>query len=340
MILGLIDEAVTAGARLRNACELLGLDPRTVQRWKRRGIGEDRRAGPKTPPRNKLSTKERAHALEIMNSPEFRDIGPNQIVPALADRGVYIASESTMYRILREEQLLAHREPSSPAIKRHRPDECVATGPNQVWSWDITYLKSPVLGAFYYLYVVTDVWSRKIVGWTVETEETAENAEVMLARAHAAEGVMRDGLVLHSDNGSPMKAATLLAALGKLGVATSFSRPAVSNDNPYSEALFRTVKYRPEYPKRPFESIEEARRWVESFERWYNTKHLHSAIRFVAPSDRHAGDDVEILERRHAIYRAAEKRHPERWTCGTRDWRPIEEVVLNPDAKQAVCVAA
>ncbi len=340
MILGLIDEAVSSGARQSEACEVLGIDPRTVQRWKRRGVGEDRRAGPKSLPRNKLTAKERAKVLDTMNSPEFRDVGPNQIVPTLADRGEYIASESTMYRILRSERLLAHREPSRPATKRHRPDECAATGPNQVWSWDITYLKSPVLGAFFYLYVVTDVWSRKIVGWTVEAEETAENAEAMLVRAHTIEGVARDELVLHSDNGSPMKKATLLTALEKLGVATSFSRPSVSNDNPYSEALFRTVKYRPEYPRRPFKSIDEARRWVVSFERWYNTKHLHSAIRFVAPADRHAGDDVEILERRHAVYRAAEQRHPERWTGGTRNWRPIEKVVLNPDTKRTVNEAA
>ena len=340
MTLGLIDEAVSSGARQCKACGVLGINPRTVQRWKGQGVGEDRRAGPKSPPRNKLSAKERAHALETMNSPEFRDVGPNQIVPTLADRGEYIASESTMYRILRAEQLLAHREPSRPASKRHRPDECAATGPNQVWSWDITYLKSPVLGAFFYLYVVTDVWSRKIVGWTVEAEETAENAEAMLARAHTIEGVARDELVLHSDNGSPMKKATLLTALEKLGVATSFSRPSVSNDNPYSEALFRTVKYRPEYPRRPFKSIEEARQWLVSFERWYNTKHLHSAIKFVAPADRHDGDDVEILDKRHAVYQAAEERHPERWTCGTRNWRPIEKVVLNPDTKRTVNEAA
>ena len=340
MTLGLIDEAVSSGARQSEACEVLGIDPRTVQRWKRRGVGEDRRAGPKSPPRNKLTAKERAQVLDTMNSPEFRDVGPNQIVPTLADRGEYIASESTMYRILRSERLLAHREPSRPASKRHRPDECAATGPNQVWSWDITYLKSPVLGAFFYLYVVTDVWSRKIVGWTVEAEETAENAEAMLARAHTIEGVAHDELVLHSDNGSPMKAATLLTALEKLGVATSFSRPSVSNDNPYSEALFRTVKYRPEYPRRPFKSIEEARQWLVSFERWYNTKHLHSAIKFVAPADRHDGDDVEILDKRHAVYQAAEERHPERWTCGTRNWRPIEKVVLNPDTKRTVNEAA
>jgi transposase InsO family protein len=340
MILGLIDEAVSAGARQRKACEVVGVDARTLQRWKTLGIGEDRRAGPKQVPKNKLSSQERNRILEVANSREHRDLSPKQIVPKLADEGVYLASESTLYRVLREAGQVKHRESSSPATKRSQPEEYVATTPNRVWSWDITYLRSPIRGVFFYLYVVVDVWSRKLVGWSVHEEESGEHASAMIEAACAHEGIRRDQLVLHSDNGGPMKGATLLATLQILGVTTSFSRPRVSNDNPFSEALFRTVKYRPEYPRRPFASLEEARRWVTWFVRWYNTEHRHSAIRFVTPDERHSGQETEVLAQRAAVYAAARERHPERWTGDTRDWTPVEAVTLNPANKTPAQEAA
>ena len=340
MILGLIDEAVTAGARLSEACKLLGLTSRTLQRWKASGIGDDGRAGPKKAPGNKLSAQERARIVELANSPEYRDLSPKQIVPRLADEGIYLASESTIFRVLREEGQLVHRETSRPPTKRNRPDQHVADGPNQVWSWDITYLRSPIRGVFFYLYAVVDVWSRKLVGWTVHEEESSEHASVMIEAACAREGVDRGQLVLHSDNGGPMKGATLLATLQLLGILTSFSRPRVSNDNPYSEALFRTAKYRPEYPRGPFASLEEARRWVKWFVRWYNTEHRHSAIRFVTPDERHSGREAEILARRITVYQAARACHPERWTGDTRNWTPIGDVALNPKDNTTAEVAA
>ena len=330
MILGLIDEAVASGARQSRACDVIGLDPRTLQRWRAQDIGDDGRAGPKHPPQNKLSAKERARVLQVANDPQYRDLSPKQIVPILADEGIYIASESTFYRILREEKQLVHRESSRPATERHRPDEHVATGPNQVWSWDITYLRGPVRGMFFYYYALVDVWSRKLVGWTVEAEESAEHGQAMIAAACAREGVRRDQLVIHSDNGAPMKAATLLAFLQSLGIVPSFSRPSVSNDNPYSEALFRTAKYRPQYPRSPFESLEAARRWARWFERWYNTQHRHSSIKFVTPAQRHSGADVAILAERAELYEAAKAENPTRWTGSTRDWSRIEDVALNP----------
>ncbi|MBZ0172595.1 MAG: IS3 family transposase, partial [Phycisphaerales bacterium] len=256
---------------------------------------------------------------------------PKQIVPQLADQGEYIGSESTIYRILREEKMQQHREPSRPPTLRHRPDPYIATGPNQVWSWDITYLRGPIRGAFFYLYVVMDVWSRKIVGWTLESEESAELAHAMLAAACKREGVRRDELVLHSDNGGPMKAATLLAFLQSIGIVPSFSRPSVSNDNPFSESLFRTAKYRPEFPRKPFASLEQARGWAARFVGWYNTEHRHSAIKFVTPQQRHDGEDVELLARRKALYEAAKARNPNRWTKATRDWSRQQEVALNPE---------
>jgi len=340
MILGLVDEAVAAGARQDEACELLGLDPRTLQRWKSQDIGEDRRAGPKETPTNKLSAAERARLVQVANSPEYRDLSPKQIVPRLADEGVYLASESTFYRTLRAEGQVMHREPSRAPTAGGRPDSHVATGPNQVWSWDITYLRTPIRGIFFYLYVVVDVWSRKLVGWTVEEQESSEHASSLIEQACAREGIGRDQLVLHSDNGGPMKGATLLATLQLLGVLTSFSRPRVSNDNPFSEALFRTAKYRPEYPRRPFASLEEARRWVTWFVRWYNTEHRHSAIRFVTPEQRHAGLQDEILANRRDVYAAAHKRNPERWATTTRDWSPVATVALNPQPCTPAEVAA
>lgn len=331
MILEFIDETVAAGARESKAATILGLSGRTVQRWRRAGVTEDRRRGPNTVPSNKLSKAERRRLLATVNASEFRDLSPKQIVPKLASLGEYVASESTIYRVLRTEDQLKHREKSRPATKRHKPEELVATGPNQVWSWDISYLKSPVRGMFFYLYMTVDVWSRKVVAWEVHEDESSENASKLLSEAYRREGVVPGTLAVHMDNGSPMKGATLSATLERLGVATSFSRPSVSNDNPYSESLFRTLKYRPAYPSGAFESIEQARDWVTGFVRWYNSVHLHSSIRFVTPEDRHSGRDVAILTRRRITYQQARVRHPERWTGNIRNWDPVEEVRLNPD---------
>lgn len=331
MILLLIDEALAAGARLSPICDVLGLSDRTVQRWRDQGGGEDRRYGPHQDPANKLTTGERQRLLKVVNSPEYRDLPPKQIVPRLADLGDYLASESTIYRLLREEDQMAHRQPSRPA--KARPREWLATGPGQVWSWDITYLKSPVRGLFYYLYLILDVWSRKAVGWAVHTEESADHAAALFRQACDDLDLDPKGIVLHSDNGGPMKGSTMLATLQRLGVVASFSRPRVSDDNPFSEALYRTLKYRPGYPTRPFQSLLEARDWVESFIAWYNTEHRHSAIRFVTPDDRHFGAEKAILEHRRRVYERARRRRPERWTTETRNWTPIGDVKLNPEAR-------
>ena len=329
--MGLVDETVTAGARQAKVCAELGIDARTFQRWKDQEVGEDRRTGCATSV-NKLSTAEEKQILEIINQPQYRDLSPKQVVPILADKGIYLASESTIYRILRRHGQATLRSSSAPPAKRHKPGEQVATGPNQVWSWDITYLKSNIRGSFYYLYLVMDVWSRKIVGWDLHDEELMEHSAKLIAAICAREGVRKDSLVLHSDNGSPMKGATMLSTLQRLGVSPSFSRPSVSNDNPYSESLFRTLKYRPEYPRQgAFGSLDEARLWVSQFVTWYNTEHRHSAIRHVTPQERHAGLQDMILNNRHRVYQEARKRNPKRWSGETRNWTPIEVVQLNPD---------
>jgi transposase InsO family protein len=328
VILALIDEAVASGARIEMACEIVGLPARTIQRW-RRGCGDDLRSGPRTEPPNKLSPAERKRIIAVATSPEFRDSSPSHIVPQLADRGVYIASESTFHRTLRDENLAAHREASAPRRPRARPQH-QATGPNQVWCWDITFLLAAVRGTFYRLYMLEDVWSRKIVGWAVHESECNELAAQLFAETCAAMKLDPAGLVLHSDNGGPMKGSTMLATLQRLGVVPSFSRPSVSDDNAFIESLFRTLKYRPGYPSGAFASIEAARAWVADFVAWYNTEHLHSGISFVTPEARHAGKDEAILARRRDVYARARDKHPERWSGRTRRWNHVKVVRLSP----------
>lgn len=334
MILGLVDEAVESGARLAKACQVLGITERTIARWRAEGGGQDRRAEGGPSPAHKLTEEEQDAIVSYATSAEYRDLSPRQIVPLLADKGVYVASESSFYRVLHERGLMAHREPTRPR-SHHRPKERVATKPNQVWSWDITYLRSAVRGVFYYLYLVVDIFSRKIVAAEVHAEESSTIAAALIEWACEREGVRAEELVLHADNGGPMKGSTMLATLQRLGVVASFSRPAVSDDNPFAEALFRTMKYRPGYPKKPFASREEARAWVDGFVTWYNEQHLHSGIRFVTPNDRHEGRDMAILAKRRVVYAKARATTPRRWTGPTRNWSPITAVRLNPDRRDA-----
>ena len=332
MIIKLINKAVESGARLKKAADIMGLSARTIIRWRQQGGSQDQRKGPLTSPANKLNHQERQQILDTANSVPFRDLSPKQIVPKLADQGVYLASESTFYRVLKEQKMLTHRQASKPSVIP-RPKEHVATGPCQVWSWDITYLQTSVKGLFFYLYMVVDVWSRKIIAAQVFAEESMDHSSMLLAHACMIHGVKPEELVLHSDNGGPMKGATMLATLHNLGVIPSFSRPSVSNDNPYSESLFRTMKYRPEYPSKPFESIEQAQAWVDGFVFWYNTQHLHSSIRYVTPDDRHFGREEHILANRRKVYEKARGRNPNRWSKNTRNWNPVYWVWLNPDKK-------
>ena len=323
----LVEEAVAAGARLSKACEGIGLPARTLQRWIHRPV--DGRRGPRRSPANKLSQRERAKIVEVATSPEFRDMSPKQIVPALADLGTYVASESSFYRVLHDEQLQHRRTRARAPAKR--PREHVANAPWQVASWDITYLRSQIRGQFFFLYLLEDVWSRKILGWDVHEAESSELAAALTERVRLTADRELDGWVLHSDNGGPMKGATMLATLQRLGVVPSFSRPRVSDDNPFAESLFRTLKYRPQCPVAGFATIDDARRWVAEFVHWYNCEHQHSGIGFVAPADRHAGDDVEILAARRCVYEPARRRHPERWSSSTRSWSRPEIVMLNPE---------
>lgn len=329
MLLNDVAEARASGARLSACAKVVELDPRTMQRWKQPGGERDKRQGPKTRPRNALTDEEKEEVLRVVNGPEYRDLSPKQIVPKLADSGEYLASESTIYRLLKKERLDSHRGRARPR-RSVRPEELIATGPNQVWSWDITYLRSPIQGVFFYLYLLVDVWSRKVVGWCVHDRECGELASELVRSSIALEGADPHLLALHQDNGGPMKGATLKATLEALGVMPSYSRPRVSDDNPFSESLFRTLKYRPDYPHKPFESLKSARKWVADFVAWYNGEHLHSGIGFVTPSARHEGAHERILKDRRKVYEAAKRRKPQRWSGATRSWRSDAVVILNP----------
>lgn len=330
MIVELIDEAVAAGAGHGKACHVVGLAPTTINRWRLKPAAEDARRGPKTRPRNALSEQEQSEVVAMMNAAEHSSMSPDALVPYLATLGVYLASQSTFYRIARAAKLLSARG-RARRRSHQRPREFVAKGPNEVWAWDITFLPTTVRGRFLKLYVVIDVWSRMIIGAEVHEHEDAALAAALVERCCIEQGVRRDQLVLHADNGGAMKGNTMLAKLQQLGVMPSFSRPHVSDDNAFAESVMRTIKYSPAYPQQAFADLEEARAWVASFLAWYNEQHLHSGIRFVSPGQRHRGEDVAILAHRHAVYIAARERHPERWTTGkTRNWTRPETVILNP----------
>jgi len=334
MAVQLISEANAAGARLELACKELGISVRTYQRWVKEGPDpiDKRPTAKRKPPANKLNEEEKAQIIKICNSAEFTDLTPAQIVPKLADQEVYIASESTFYKVLKEAKQNARRTrvnpPRTSSLTTH-----IATGPNQVWSWDITWLPAAVKGFYFKLYLVLDVFSRLIIHWEVHREESSRHAQELIKKAVFKHGVLHQPLVLHSDNGSPMKAQDFQNLLARLGVTKSYSRPRVSNDNPFSESLFKTLKYTKDFPLEGFGSIDEAREWTCNFVKLYNTEFLHSGIKFVTPLQRHTGADVEILRKRDEVYKAAKGKRPERWSRDTRNWSRIDQVALNPTAE-------
>lgn len=330
-VVGLIREAVDAGARKWKACEVLEISLRTCQRWERACIDDRRKGSGKKVPR-KLSPEERQEVINVSGEKGFRDLSPHHIVPILAEEGRYIASESTFYRVLRAESMVNHREDSKARSSIGKPPELVATGPNQVWSWDITWLRSEVRGLYYYCYMIKDIWKKDIVGWEIHEYESVDIAAAMFQRLRLKRNLR--GVHLHSDNGNPMKGSTMIVTLHNLGVIPSFSRPRVSDDNPYIESLFRTMKYTAGYPG-TFKGLEHARSWMADFVNWYNTEHRHSAIGYITPAQRGSGKDQEIFERRNRTLEAACSHHPERWVNGVRKWKNRDVVLLNPDKKDS-----
>jgi putative transposase len=339
-----IAQAVASGARLAPACSLAGIDPRTVQRW-RSGDGlthGDRRPGAIRPtPAHALSEAERARIVAVANEPRFADTPPARIVPALTDEGVYLASESSFHRVLRAHGQMNRRGRARPPRASRPPTTHVATAPGEVWCWDVTFLPCHVQGLWFYLYMILDLYSRKIVGFAVHETDNANHAAHLAKRTALSECV--DAIpvkpVLHGDNGATLKATTVLAMLHWLGIKPSYSRPRVSDDNAYAEALFRTAKYRPEFPARGFADLDAAREWAARFVQWYNHDHRHSGIRYVTPAQRHAGQDGPMLAARHALYQQARANNPRRWTRQTRNWTQVAAVTLNPERDTVVQAA-
>jgi len=276
--------------------------------------------------------------VQVANEPRFASVPPARIVPMLADEGVYLASESSFARVLRDEGQTAHRGRAKEPRAARPPTTHIAKAVRQVWCWDMTYLPAAVVGRWFHLYLILDLYSRKIVGWEVHETDESHHAAQLVKRAALAEGIalMETKPVLHGDNGSTLKATTVLAMLHWLGVKPSYSRPRVSDDNAFAESLFRTAKYRPEFPAAGFASLEDARAWAADFVHWYNMEHRHSGIGYVTPAQRHAGQDQAILAARHALYTQAREKNPARWSGSTRNWTPIGAVTLNPERKSVV----
>ena len=339
-----IDEAVVSGAKQFKACEVVGISERTYQRWKVQGADtKDGRPDALRPvPANKLCLEEEKMILKVMNQKEHRSLSPNQVFHKLIDKqGIYIASVSSFYRVLRHYDQINHRGYSKAPINKNITTH-YATGPNQVWMWDITWLPGPAKGIYYYLYMIIDLFSRKVVGWEIWDHESSENASILVKKAVYSENVLlrNEPLVLHSDNGSPMKGASLLTTLYNLGIVRSNSRPRVSNDNAYIESMFRTVKYMPSFPLNGFSHIETARRWVDAFVEYYNNDHHHSSLKFLTPNQRHNGSSEDILNRRKEMLETAKEKNPERWTGPVQDCTMEQAVWLNPSkekSKEKVC---
>lgn len=270
--------------------------------------------------------------MQLVNQPAYRNLSPEQAVAKLAGEGTYVCSERSLRRILKARKLDSYRGRSKPGSGHNKPREYVAHEPLRVLSWDITYLRSSVLrGGYFYMYLFLDIWSRRIVGAEVHEMQQAELAGRLLNKVCAQHAIRTEQLVVHSDNGAPMKGSTMLATMQALGITPSFSRPSVSDDNAFAESLFRHLKYAPSYPRLGFESIADARAWVDRFVAWYNGQHLHSSIGLVTPDDRHHGRDIAILQTRRDTYALARELNPRRWTGAARKWQRPAIVTLNPD---------
>lgn len=300
------------------ACRAFGVAERTFHH--RKAAAEGRlapRPSRARPPEEhatvpwRIPDAERGHIRAVLCSERFGDLAPAQIYATLLDEGVYLCSERTMYRILAEHDLVRERRRGHQR-QGHSPPRVHATGPNQAWSWDISYLRGPVIRSWFYLYVVLDIFSRKIVAWSIDPTESDTVAQRLIRTACRREGIDPDQLILHSDRGAQMTSNTIAELLEELGVTRSLSRPRTSDDNPYSEAAFKTVKYRPNYPDR-FETIDEARTWTRRFVHWYNHQHYHSAIAYLHPADVHAQRTTEIVAARQHVLDTAYQANPERF---------------------------
>ena len=302
------------------ACRHLGVPRSRYYRSKRprpRCQGQPERLPKK--PRRALSQAERTEVRYLLNSDRFCDASPRQVYATLLDEGRYVCHWRTMYRILGEHAEVRERR-NQLRHPRYKKPELLARGPNELWSWDITKLRGPQKWSYSYLYVIMDVYSRYVVGWMIAPTEKATLAKELIETTCTRQGIARDQLIIHSDRGPSMTSKTVAQLLADLGVEKSHSRPHVSNDNPYSEAQFKTMKYRPDYPDR-FGSIEDARQWARGFFQWYNGAHYHSGLALMTPEMVHYGEAERVRAQRQQVLSAAYAEHPERFV-GSRPTPP------------------
>jgi len=310
---------------VKAACQALGLARSQFYRNRQPKPAEP----PKPVPARSLSEAEREQVRQLLNAPRFVDQAPREVYASLLDEGRYVCSVRSMYRILAEHDEVRERRDQLRHPSYTKP-ELLATAPNQVWSWDITRLLGPVKWSYFYLYVLLDIYSRYVVGWMIALQEAAHLAEVLIEETCQRQAIAPGQLTLHADRGKPMLSRPLAFLLADLGVTKSHSRPYISDDNPFSEAQFKTMKYRPDYPDR-FGSLLEARAWGQQFFRWYNGEHHHSALGLLTPADVHFGRAAEVLQQRQLILQQAYDQHPERFVRGLPHPAALPEAVwINP----------
>jgi putative transposase len=314
---------------MKPACQALDVPRSTVYRQQQ----PHREPKPRPRPERALTEQERAAVLLTLNSESFADQAPAQVYSQLLDDGIYLCSPRTMYRILEDADQVRERRDVLRHPQYQRP-ELLATGPNQVWSWDITKLLGPAKWTYFYLYVLLDIFSRYVVGWLVAHSEAAVLAKRLISETCIKQGIEPDQLTLHADRGAPMTAKTTAQLLADLGVEKSHSRPRVSNDNPYSESHFKTLKYRPEFPTR-FGSLSHAEAVCRSLLTWYNREHRHSALAYLTPEDVHHGRAPELLAHRQRALNVAYAKHPERFLAGCPRVPQLPDAVwINPPVKK------
>ena len=327
----MIDQAQQLSTRVgvTRACEVLTVPRSSFYRTPDSGRGLSPTRVRRTAPARALTPDQRREVRDLLNSDEFCDYAPRQVWARLLDQGRYLCSWRTMYRILHAFAEVRERR----NLRRHPPytkPELMATAPNEVWTWDITKLRGPLKGLYFFLYVILDLFSRYVVGWMVATRETAELAQILVDATCQRQGISPDQLTLHADRGSPMIAKTMSELLVDLGVVKSHSRPHVCDDNPYSEAHFKTLKYRPDFPDR-FGSVEDARAWSRPFFQWYNEEHYHTGLGLLTPASVHYGHHQTVQDQRQQILDAAFAAYPERFVRGRPTVQPLPEAVwINP----------
>ncbi|MBN2652265.1 MAG: IS3 family transposase [Spirochaetales bacterium] len=331
-VLELIDEAVCNGSRLIPACEAADIAVSTYRRWKNRENLTDQRQFAKKICPFELTDEEQQKIIDVCCEDEYKDETPYTIFVKLLEAGIYIASIRSFYRVLGRHGLTKHRSCKHPGVKHSRPPQKVATAPNQVWTWDITWLPTYVKGLFFYLYTIIDIWDKSIVGWAIHEAESDEYAAQLFSSTLYENRL--PSVHIHSDNGNPMKGISLLTLLNRLDLVNSYSRPRVSNDNPFIESFFGTLKNHRKYPGK-FNSISEAREWAGNFISYYHNHHRHSGINYFTPHQMRSGEYIKLTQIRNDTLTKALAEKPDRWRGRTpKLWNPKHIVILNPENKQ------